>query len=149
MEKHPDLREYVVPYTGELVDLSDPVACGEAVGQLRELEVRIAEAKRVLADAIAERAQVLGQKTITLPDGRKLEVRGGKSKVYDVEAIESELREAGMPEERIREIIREEVSYTLRVAEAKRAAAANEEYARILERHTRTVETPYYVTIKR
>ena len=53
--------------------------------------------------------------------------------VYDAEAIEEGLREAGMSEERIREIVKEEVTYKVVAKEAKKAAAASEKYAAIVD----------------
>ena len=134
---------------GELIDLSDEQAVGDAIDDLNVLLQRVFEVKRVLGAAAAERARVLGVKSFALTGGRKAVIEGGPSKSYDAEAIERELRAAGMPEERIREVVREEVTHTLRVREATRAAGANEEYADIIERNTTEVVKPYSVSIRR
>ncbi len=147
-----ELREHgeiALPHSGEMVDLTDEVACAVSLDELMRMEAAIRSAKRVLSEAIAARAAVLGTKTINLTGGRKAEVKGGPEKHYDAQEIERGLRELGMPEDRLREIVREEVTYTVRAVEAKRAAAANPEYAKVIERATTEVERPVSVSIRR
>lgn len=142
-------EELVLPHSGELVDLSDELACGIALDDVRRMQSHLAEAVRTLSGAIAARAAVLGTKTVKLSGGRKAQVTGGPETHYDAQELERLLRIAGMPEDRIREIVREEISYTVRAVEAKRAAAANPEYARAVEAASSVVERPYSVTIRR
>jgi hypothetical protein len=142
-------EELALPHTGELVDLSDEVACATALDELRRMNTHIEEAVRALSRAVAARAAILGTKTIQLPGGRKAEVKGGKKRIYDAEQIERELRVAGCPDDRIRQIVREEVTHTVVAVEAKRAAGANEEYALIIARNMTEVDAPYSVTIRR
>ena len=54
-----------------------------------------------------------------------------------------------MPEKRIREIVVETVSYSVRAGEAKKAAAANKKYATIIESHTTEHDGTPYVTISK
>jgi hypothetical protein len=133
---------------GQMVDLNNEVECAIAFDACRRLETHLAEARRVLAEAVAARAAVLGTKTILLPGARKAEVRGGTQLVYDANELERRLRLAGMPEDRLREIVREEVTHTVRAVEAKRAAGANPEYARALEAATTEVQRPHSITIR-
>lgn len=142
-------HEIVLPGTGQVVNLEDEVGASLALDALRGFESQIAEAKRTLVEAIAQRSAVLGSKSIRLPDGRTAQVSGGKETIYDSERIERELREAGCPEERIREIVEETVTYRVRAVEAKRAAAANPEYRRIIEDAQREIEKPFTVTLRR
>lgn len=142
-------EELVLPVTGEVIDLNDEVACAVAMDDLSVMLGRIYDARRALGAAIAERARILGTKSITLPGGRKAVVTGGPEKQYDAEAIERELRAAGLPEERVRQVVREEITHTVRAVEAKRVAGANEEYAEIIERNTTEITKPYSVTIRR
>lgn len=145
----PEREEIVLPYTGEIVSLTDEVACATALESIRELEQHLRDAKRLLTMGIVERTRVLGSKSFSMAGGKRVEVRGGPERTYDAEAIERELREAGMPEERIRQIVKEEVTYTLRAVEAKRAAGANERYAEIIERNAFEVDRGYTVSIRR
>ena len=142
-------EELVVPGTGELVDLSNEIDCIHALAAVRDWELQLREAKAALTSAIIERARLLGTQTINLPDGRKAEVRGGSETVYDAQEIEANLRALGMPEERIREIVVEEISYKVSAREAKRAASANPEYESVIENAKQVVEKQAYISISR
>lgn len=144
-----DAEVFVLPHSGEVVSLAEEVSCATALDEVRRMQAHLSEAVRVLSGAIAARAAVLGTKTVNLSGGRKAEVRGGPSRVYDAQELERLLRIAGMPEDRIGEIVRTEVTYKVNAVEAKRAAAANPEYARAVEAAATDVETPYTVTIRR
>lgn len=138
-----------MPGTGELVDLSNEIDCVRALASVRDWEYQIKEAKTQLTNAIIERSRVLGTKTIHLDDGSKAEIRGGSETVYDAQEIEANLRALGMPEERIREIVIEEISYKVSAREASRAASANPEYEAVIENAKQTIEKQAYVTISR
>lgn len=147
--KFGDGHEVAIPGTGAIVDLSDGVAAAQALDDLREFEKLIYEAKQALTRAIAAHAEGIGMLTFELPDGRKAEVTLRPEIVYEAEVIEQRLREAGMPEERIREIVKEEVTYKVVAKEAKKAAAANYEYASIIEDAKTEVPRNPSVTIRR
>ena len=121
----------------------------QALAAIRSFESQIKEAKGILTQAIVDRSRVLGTKTIYLPDGSKAEVKGGPAAEYDTQEIEENLRALGMPEERIREIVVEEVSYKLSVREANRAAGANEDYAAVIANAKKMEEKPFYISISR
>lgn len=121
--------ELVVPTTGEVVNLDDPMSVVSALTEIRDLESRLREIKGVLTDAIVAESRRQGTKTIELPDGRKAEVKGGEEVTWDSEMLERDLRALGMPEDRIREIVVEEVAYHVDTVKAKQAARANDEYA--------------------
>jgi hypothetical protein len=141
--------EIAVPVIGELVPVDDPVALGRALQSVRDAQAALREAGEGLTEAIIAIASVSGTKTLTLEDGTKLVVKGsGKETRYDAIAVEEELREAGMPEERIREIVAETVTYSVKAVELKRAAAVNEQYAEIMERHSTQIEKKPYVGIE-
>ena len=142
-------EELVVPVTGEIVDLSNETQCAQALAALRDAESQIREIKAVLTAAIVERAKLLGTQTLTLENGMKAVLKGGTETIYDATEIERQLRVLGMPEERIREIVIEEVSYKVSAKEAKRAAAANDEYAAVVNSAKQTIEKPHYISIQR
>jgi hypothetical protein len=141
--------ELAIPGTGELVKLDDEVACALALDAVREYERLLREAKSALTEAIIERATVLGVRSFALPDGRRAEVSASTESVYDAQAVEDGLRAAGMPEERIAEIIEEQVSYRVRAAQAKRAAAANPAYAAVIEASRTEHSRNRYISLKR
>ena len=115
---------------GQIVSLADPSAVAVALDDLRNLEARIKEAKTILVDAIAMYAEHAGAgKTLNLPGGVRAVLKNDRQVVWDAQRLESDLREAGMSEERIREIIVEEVSYRVVGLEARKAASVNPAYA--------------------
>lgn len=147
VESEPASREIAVIGTGEVVDLDDERSCLLALAALRDFDTKIKETKAVLSAAIIDRARRLGVKTLVLPDGRKATISAGSDLVWiEVEEMEEELREAGMPEERIREIIVQQITHEVKTQEAKRAAAANESYAAIIARHETRIPKKAYVS---
>lgn len=141
--------ELALPHSGELIDLTNARACAEAYEQIQRIEAQLATAKRTLAAAAAHHAGIMGTKTIPLSGGRKARVTGGPETVYDPQAIEAGLRRAGMPEERIAEIVTTEITYRVKVVEVKKAAAANPKYARVIKRGSTTVEKATSIAIRK
>jgi len=147
VDADPVSTEIILP-TGEIVNLADPAACARAIEDLRDFSYRIQEIKGALMDALVAESKRQGTKTLHLPDGSKVEIKGGERAVWDAQQLEADLRSAGMPEERIREIVVEEVSWTVAAAKANQAARANPDYARAVEAARSTIETRPTVAIK-
>lgn len=142
-------EELVLPHSGEVVDLTDETACGVALDEIRRMQAHMAEATRLLSNAIAARAAVLGSKTIRLSGGRKAVVTGGTETSYDGPELMRRLRALGMPEDRIAEVVQEEVTHKVIAIEAKRIAAANPDYAKAVEAVRTVHEKPWSVQIRR
>jgi hypothetical protein len=138
--------ELMVPGIGEIVPLDDPQKVALALDAVRDLERELRLVKNELTNAIVYASQIAGTKTLHL-EGVKATIKGGSSVVYDAVEIEKGLREVGMPEERIREIIKETVTYSVDGVRAKQAAGANPVYAEIIERGKTVVEANPYVTL--
>jgi len=143
------IGEVALPGTHEVVNLEDGHAVARALDGIRQHERDVIDAKRLLTRALVAYKQHIGARTFELEDGRKVEVDTGSEFSYDAEAIEAELREAGMPEDRISQIIREEVTHRVVAAEAKKAAAASDVYREIIERNRTETEKSPSVTIRR
>jgi hypothetical protein len=141
-------RELVLPGIGQIVDLSDYEDSAFALATVRDLEQQLREIKGVLTDAIVDGARVMGTKTLHLKDGRVATLSAGTETIYDAERIEDGLRALGMPEERIREVVQETVTYKVNAVEAKRVAGANEEYARVIDENSHQVQKPIYVSMR-
>lgn len=141
--------ELILPHSGELVSLTDTAAVCRALDELRDLEIRVRELKAMLTDAVVDESRRQGSKTLHLPGNLHAEVKGGEKVLWDAQQLESDLRDLGMPEERIREIVVEEVSYTVAAAKAKQAARANEDYAAAVESARTVVEVRPSVSVKR
>ena len=121
--------ELVLP-TGQIINLDDPASCAEALIVVREIESHMKEVKAAIVDRLAEEAKRRGENVFELPDGQRVAVKRNYDVEWDHVGLEADLRAAGMPEERIREIIPEEVSYSVKAVEANKAAKANPEYAK-------------------
>ncbi len=142
------MTDLVVPGLGELVNLEDPPAVALALDSVRDLESRLREVKAELTRALVYHSQLQGTKTLHL-ENFSVTVKSGTATVYDAAQIEQGLRACGMPEERIREIVKETVSYTVDAVKAKQAAGANPLYAEVIREHSRVEEKTPYVTLKR
>jgi len=135
---------------GTVVNLNEPRECAIALQDIRGAESLFRGYKRVLSDALVSYWQQAGSaKTFAVGGGRNAVITGGPEKHYDAEAIRDDLLAAGMPAERVSEVVVETVTYQVKAVEANRAAKANPEYARIIERHTTVIEKPYDVAVRR
>jgi len=142
-------EEVAIPFTGEVVSLTDAGAMARALEDIRDIEAQFRSLKATFSMAFQMLAEREGTKTLALPDGRKAVLTGGKEMSYDAERLEIGLREAGMPEERIREIVELTYTYRVKAVEAKRAAAANPLYADVVEMCRTETVTPTRVSIRR
>ena len=105
--------------------------------------------KRLLQGEVAARSKTLGEKTIHVSGGRRLVVKGGSETVVDPEKFAAALRRAGMPEDRVNEIVVETMTLKVNLVKAKQAASANPKYARALKRYSTERETAISVSIER
>lgn len=138
MTEPPSVDLVPLPHTGEIIDLNSTEQVARAYSEIRDLESRIKEVKAMLRDALVARSTIHGSKTMHVEGVGKVEVKGGTETTYDAQGIKRDLLEAGMPRERVAEIVVETVDMRVAAAEAKKAAGANPVYAEIIERH-RTV----------
>ena len=146
-EGQPAADLLVVPATGEAIDLNDEAQVARALRSIRDLESALKEAKATLNDALVARSEILGTRTMEVEGIGKVTVKGGTETIYAAEEIERDLRAAGMPESRIREIVKEEVTYTVVAVEAKRAANASPIYRTIIEGHKTTRRKRAYASV--
>jgi len=123
--------DLVIPSTGEVVDWEDVNSLARALDWLRSVEQEMRSAKASVQQAIAHQASIRGTKTLELEDGRKASISGGTKTVWDAQALDTGLRALGMPEDRIREIVRVELK--VKAVEAGRAAAANPGYKILID----------------
>ena len=146
MESESESLELVVPLTGEIVSREDAPACLRVLREVREVEAHFKRLKAALTEALAEEFSRQGTKTLEL-SGIKAELKGGSEIVWDVEILE-ELRELGMPDERMALLITTEVTYKVNANVAKAMAAANDKYAQVIERAQTKIPKSHYVAIK-
>ena len=140
--------ELLIPLTGELVPLDDPPKVAAALEQVRDLKRRLDDARAVLEDVLRVESERQGTRTLHL-GGLDAVVTGGEKVEYDELELANGLRDAGLPEARLAELIVETVSYRVDQRVARSVAASNPAYAAVLERCRRLVATPWRVSIKR
>lgn len=131
-------KEIALP-DGQLLDLNNVGEVARAYDDMQRYKRMIREVEGHLKEALLQYSSDAGQKTFTIADVAKVEIKGGNETRYDAQGLKRALKAAGMPEARIKEIVRETIEYKVSAVEAKRAARANEEYAKIIDEHA-TVE---------
>lgn len=135
--------ELVLRHSGQLVNLEDIPQVVSALGEVRRIKTALQDAERTLRDVLIAEAEHQGAKTFHLEGIGKIQVKGGTEVVYDAEAIERDLRAIECPENVIREIVQEVITYKVNGVRANQAAKANPAYAEVITRHKRTiVKTP-------
>lgn len=131
----------VLPATGVLVNLADEREITIAYRDLKDLKEKVLDAERVLREAMRARSEVLATKTFHIDGVGKVELRGSTRVDWpDPQALEEDLRGIGCPEDVIREIVVEQVTWKVDGNRARRAAGANPAYAEVIERHKRVTE---------
>jgi len=138
-------QELIYPVTGEIVSYDDPAGCVRLLGEVRALEQKLKELKADLTLALEQEFSRQGRKTIEV-NGVKAELRGGSGIVWDIEVLD-ELRTLGLPEERMDELMQAEITYKVNGSVAKQIAAANPEYADVIERAKQKVPKATYVSL--
>jgi hypothetical protein len=128
----PEKRWVVLPHTGEVVPFEDPVACANAIEEIRNLEWKLREAKNELTRVFLEESERQGSKTMRW-EGLEVVLSASETPQWDVTEL-IKLRDLGLPEGRYDALVKEEVTYKVSAAEAKRIAGANPEYAEVIER---------------
>lgn len=149
MSDTPGTDLILVQPTGEMVDPRDAQACVSALREVNRIQGLLYEAKRALSAALVAEAQRRGERTVTLDNGEQFVTEGGPSRQYRPDDAEEGLRAAGMPEERIAQIVVTEVSRKVNGVEANKAARANPAYAAALEAASEMVEARYSVKVPR
>lgn len=137
----------VVPYSGEIVSLDDPPACLKLLTEVRELEAQLRDLKDDLTEALKLEFSRQGTKTLEL-SGIKATLGADSEIVWDPGILE-ELRDLGLPEARMNQLVTAEVRYTVNGSVAKQVAAANPEYADVIERAKSRAPKKAYVGTKR
>lgn len=137
----------IVPYSGEIVSLDDPPACLKLLTEVRELEGKLRDLKDDLTEALKIEFSRQGTKTLEL-NGIKATLGADSEIVWDPGVLE-ELRDLGLPEDRMNQLVTAEVRYTVNGSVAKQIAAANPDYAEVIERAKSRAPKKAYVGVKR
>jgi len=138
----------LVPFVGTVVDLREPVEVAQALEDIRELKRQLDEARGLLESVLRLEAQRQGTKTLHLGILDAV-VSGGSRPEYDAELLRERLRMAGLPEQRLAEVVVEVVSYKTDGRVLRQLAGANPAYAAAIEEARTVVDAPWRVTVKR
>lgn len=138
--------EVVDPFTGELVDVSDPKVAAEFLDALRGSKDAIDRIIRGVTEIALAEFERRGTKTINA--GRwELKKAEQVSYEWDDEVLQ-ELLDAGLPKERWQELVKETVTTKVSQQTAKELEAANPAYKAIIERARKRVEKPARLEVK-
>ena len=115
--------------------------------QIAEAEAKLRTLKAAITDYVRDESERLGTKTINVPGG-KLVLEGGPEQQVEGHELRQLLAEAGMPEERIAEVVTEEVTYKVNRRILNQMTASNGDYKAAAELVTSEVEKPYRAKAK-
>lgn len=134
--------------TGEMIDAKDAPRVAKYLADLREMKYGpLAAAIQACEAALIAYAEEHGTKTLHL--GKvDAEITGGSAIEWDAELLTDGLREAGLPEDRLAEVVVETVTYKVSTREANRVAAANPAYAEAVAAARQDVPAAKRVRIK-
>ena len=135
-EQEEQSQALVIPGTGVVVNLENEREVAIAYRDLKEVRDELTRIDRVLREAFGDRKRLIGTGTFYIEGVGKVEVSKDKEVVWDELGLIEGLKDAGMPEESIKEIVKEKsvVTYTVDARRANAAARANEKYAEVIER---------------
>lgn len=124
--------ELAIPGIASLVNIEVPEEVARALDDIRNLEGMLREAKRDLVAILETHSTDMGTKTMHL-DGVDVVLTVKRDTTWDVEALEAKLRKAGLPEERLNDLIKTTVERKVNASVAKSIGSANPKYARIIK----------------
>src|SRR5262245_14977311 len=144
----PEPQNVLVPFTGEIVDLTSPDKVAEALDTVREMKRTLDEARSVLEEVLVAESAKQGTRTLHLERVDAV-VSGGEKTEYDAETLASRLLELGLPAGRVAELVVTVVTYRVDQRVARSVAASNPAYATAIEECRQTTPAPWRVTIKK
>lgn len=132
--------------TGEVLPAT-PQNAAAVIAAARDLKSRCDQAIRDATRILVDESRRQGKKTFEA-GGLRIELSGGPKTVYDAADLAEALREAGVPEERIDEAVKQEFTYKIDRAVLKQLAAANPAYAAAIEAAGRVEEDSFKAALK-
>jgi hypothetical protein len=132
--------------TGEVLPAT-PENAHAILAHIADMEQTIRTAKAAITDYVIEESVRQGTKTFDI-HGSKLVLEGGPTDVVEGHDLAMLLREAGCPEQRIKDVVTEEVTYKVNRRVLAQLIAANPDYRTAAELTTTTVERPWRVRAK-
>lgn len=141
-------NELVVPVTGQIVDLDNPVQVAQVLYDIAEAQDQLKYFKRALVEALEPLRATVGKSTIELGDYEVVLSSNAKSEV-DLVLLRELLTELGLPEHRMDELIVQTTTEKLDWSVARQLRGANPVYAEALDKATSKVPATVYATVTR
>ena len=139
--------ELLDPTTGELVPYDDLPALAVAVAGIRAYRDKLNDTLAAFSDAIIQQSKQQG--TMTMNVGAAVVKVSADSEVqWDIPALQDGLLEAGIPQERLDQLIVAKVEFKVNGTVARQLAGANPEYKAAIEAAKIRVPKKQYVTVK-
>lgn len=138
--------ELLNPMTGELVNVHDLPRLAEVIEALREHRQQVNDTMAAFTEAVAAESRRQGTRTLAAGDW-VLELSADSAIEWDVPALFA-LENAGLPRERMNELVRSEITYKVDGRVARQLAGASPAYKAIIEAATVRVPRRQYVTVK-
>jgi hypothetical protein len=139
----------VVPVLGTVVNVDNPTHVAETIADVDQAVELLREMRDMLVGLVVDEASRQGTKTLHLEDGIIAKVSGGSRPEYDLETLADQLRDAGLPEDRLEQLIVPRVEYKLDQAVARQLRGANPAYRQALDECRTDVPAPWRVTVER
>jgi hypothetical protein len=143
--EHPMLT---LPVSGERIDLRDPVQVAEGLHQLRELGHQLDGLRELFCDVLRLESVRQDTKLLRL-EGLTALVSGGTRIEWDAELLIGRLLEAGLPYDRLEEVVEGVVTYKVKTQVANRLARENPAFAAAVRDARTDVPAPWRVAVKR
>ena len=140
--------QLVVPLTGELVDLRDPNKVADTLGHVREMKAQLDSCRGILEQVLRLVASSQGTKTLHLEECDAI-ISGGETIEYDGAELARRLEQAGMPADRVHQVVEVIDTNKVNAAKPKAAASANPAYATAVEQTRTPRPVPWRVSIRR
>ncbi len=132
--------------TGEVLPAT-PENAHHVLRQIAESEQRLRDLKAAITDWARDESERLGTKTFNVTGGSVV-LTGGPTAVIEGQELAQLLREAGCPEERIAEVVTEEITYKVNRRVLNQLTGANADYKAAAELVTTEVEKPWRASAK-
>jgi len=142
-----DSPEIVLPLTGQLVNLRQPLQAAQALRDVRDLKRQLDEVRMLLEGVLRLEAARQGTKTLHLGPVDAI-VSGGPSADYDAELLVDGLRAAGLPDDRLADAVTVIVTYKVDQRVLRQLAGANPAYAAAIDSARSTVDKPWRVALR-
>jgi hypothetical protein len=142
------MKEIALP-NGVMVDLREPDQVAEALESVRDLKRALDRLRSLLESVLRLRSREQGAKTLHLENGWVAVVSGGTRPEYDAELLCRRLSAAGLPPERLGELVEAVITYKVNTQVARQLALANPEYAAALDEARTDVPAPWRVSVKK